>query len=84
MFTHANEERCRAEADRLKRELLTDVQAKGVAGLTIIGPAPAFAHRLRGRYRWQLVLRGRELSTFLSDIPLPRGWTVDIDPVGLA
>ena len=58
VFTHANEERCRAEAERLKRELLTDVQAKGIAGLTIIGPAPAFAHRLRGRYRWQLVLRG--------------------------
>ncbi len=83
VFTHANEERCRTEAERLKRELLTEVQAKGVAGLTIIGPAPAFAHRLRGRYRWQLVLRGRDLSTFLSDVPLPRGWAVDIDPVGL-
>jgi len=83
VFTHANEERCRVEAERLKRELLAGIQAKGIAGLTVIGPAPAFVHRLRGRYRWQLVLRGRELSTFLSDVPLPRGWAVDIDPVGL-
>jgi len=84
VFTHANQERCRSEAERMKRALLSDITAKGIAGLTMIGPAPAYAHRLRGRFRWQLVLRGRDLSAFLADVPLPRGWTVDIDPVGLA
>ena len=60
-----------------------EIAAKGIPGIELIGPAPAFIHRLRGRYRWQLILRGRELSAFLSPLPLPPGWAVNIDLVGL-
>jgi primosomal protein N' (replication factor Y) len=67
----------------MKRVLLTEIQSRGIADLSIIGPAPAFVHRLRGRFRWQLVLRGSNLSSFLSKIPFPPGWTIDIDLVGL-
>ena len=83
VYSHTNEGNCRKEAERLKRELETESRARGIAGLSVIGPAPAFVHRLRGHYRWQIVLRGTSLSDFLTEIPLPRGWTVDIDPVGL-
>jgi primosomal protein N' (replication factor Y) len=83
IFSHSNDGSCRAEAERLKRELETESQARGIGGLSIIGPAPAFVHRLRGRYRWQIILRGTDLSSFLAEVPLPRGWSVDIDPVGL-
>ena len=83
VYSHTNEGNCSKEAERLKKELETDSRARGTAGLSIIGPAPAFVHRLRGRYRWQIVLRGTRLQEFLGEIPLPRGWTVDIDPVGL-
>jgi primosomal protein N' (replication factor Y) len=67
----------------MKRVLLAEIQSRGIADLSIIGPAPAFIHRLRGRFRWQLVLRGSNLSSFLSQIPFPPGWTIDIDLVGL-
>jgi primosomal protein N' (replication factor Y) len=67
----------------MKRFLEQEIAAKGISSIELIGPAPAFIHRLRGRYRWQLILRGSELSAFLSPLPLPPGWTVDIDPVGL-
>ena len=67
----------------MKRLLIEERDSKGIAGLSLIGPAPAFIHRLRGRFRWQLILRGAEPSTFLSQIPIPQGWTVDIDPVSL-
>ena len=67
----------------MKRLLLEERDAKGIADLSVIGPAPAFIHRLRGRFRWQLILRGSELSAFLSQIPIPHGWTIDIDPLGL-
>ena len=67
----------------MKRLLTGERDSKGIAGLSLIGPAPAFVHRQRGRYRWQLILRGYELSDFLSGITIPQGWTVDIDPVGL-
>jgi primosomal protein N' (replication factor Y) len=83
-YTHTNDALCQREAERMKRLLAEEIDSQGIAGLSIIGPAPAFIHRLRGRFRWQLVLRGANLSTFLAEIPLPQGWTVDIDPVGLA
>ncbi len=83
VYSHTNDARCQREAERMKRLLRGEIEAKGIDELSIIGPAPAFIHRLRGRFRWQLILRGAEPSVFLSQIPIPRGWTVDIDPVGL-
>jgi hypothetical protein len=42
-------------------------------------------HRLRGRYRWHVILRGRELHRFLDSSSgqgtFPRECTVDVDPV---
>jgi len=81
--THTNDAHCQKEAERMKHRIIEERDAKGIADLNLIGPAPAFIHRLRGRFRWQLVLRGSELSSFLSQIPIPQGWTVDIDPVGV-
>jgi primosomal protein N' (replication factor Y) len=83
VYVHTNDAVCQREAENMKNQLLTEIDARGVGGIDIIGPAPAFIHRLRGRFRWQLVLRGRELSAFLSPLSFPQGWTVDIDPIGL-
>jgi len=84
VYTHTNDALCQREAERMKRLLIEEINSKGIADLSLIGPAPAFIHRLRGRFRWQLILRGSELSTFLSQIPIPQGWTIDINPMGLA
>jgi primosomal protein N' (replication factor Y) len=83
VYSHANDARCQREAERMKRVLSQEIDSQGIADIELIGPAPAYIHRLRGRFRWQLILRGSELSSFLSPIPLPQGWTVDIDPLGL-
>lgn len=83
IYSHTNDDACRREAERMKGILISEIRSQGIAGLSIIGPAPAFMHRLRGRYRWQLIIRGSSLSEFLGDIPVPQGWAVDIDPVGL-
>ncbi len=83
VYTHTNDGICQREAEKMRRLLIQERDSRGIADINLIGPAPAFIHRLRGRFRWQLVLRGSELSAFLSQIPLPRGWTVDIDPVSL-
>ncbi|MGD9118147.1 MAG: primosomal protein N' [Dehalococcoidia bacterium] len=82
-YSHTNDALCQREAERMKSFLEQEIAAKGISGIEIIGPAPAFIHRLRGRFRWQLILRGTELSAFLSPLPLPTGWAVDIDPMGL-
>ena len=83
VFAHTNDSVCQREAEKMKLRLLDEIAARGVSGIDIIGPAPAFIHRLRGRFRWHLILRGSGLSAFLSPMDFPRGWTVDIDPVGL-
>ncbi|MFC2041699.1 primosomal protein N', partial [Chloroflexota bacterium] len=83
VYTHTNDALCQKEAERMKHLLSEERDSKGIANIQIIGPAPAFIHRLRGRFRWQLVLRGSTLSDFLSPLPIPQGWTVDINPVGL-
>ncbi|MBI2831837.1 MAG: primosomal protein N' [Chloroflexi bacterium] len=92
VYSHTNDTCCQQEAERMKRLLSAERDSKGIADITLIGPAPAFIHRLRGKFRWQLVLRGSGLSDFLSEVRVPQkpsktifqGWTVDIDPVGLA
>jgi len=83
VYSHTNDAICQREAERMKRLLIVERDSRGIADLSLIGPAPAFIHRLRGRFRWQLVLRGSEPSAFVSQIPVPLGWTVDVDPVGL-
>jgi len=66
--------------------------SQGRPGLEILGPVPAPLARLRGRYRWQLLLKGaetnplRELcSRLLREQPRGGGTravklTVDVDP----
>ncbi len=34
-------------------------------------------------YRWQIILRGANPTELMNEVPLPRGWSLDIDPVGL-
>jgi len=80
VYSHADEESCRREAERVYR-LIAD--SRELTADSIIGPVPTFAFRARGRYRWQLFLRGPDSSRILSQLILPRGWTIDVDPVGM-
>jgi len=82
-YSHPNDSACQREAERMKRLLSQEIDSRGIADLSLIGPAPAFIHRLRGRFRWQLILRGSEPAAILSELPIPQGWAVDIDPVGI-
>lgn len=83
VYTHTNDILCQREAERLRRTLIEERDARGIADINLVGPAPAFIHRLRGRFRWQLIVRGTEPAAFLAPLPIPKGWTVDIDPLGL-
>jgi len=83
VYSHTSDAVCQREAEKMQRIITAERDARGVSDLSLIGPAPAFIHRLRGRYRWQLILRGSELEAFLATLSFPQGWTVDIDPVGL-
>lgn len=81
---HAKEDvaRRRAEelADALTMHLIANPQ---YTGIDLLGPAPAFAARLRGQYGWQILVRGDQGPAALADFNVPYGWSVDIDPVSL-
>ena len=68
----------------MKQMLAAEIDSQGIADISLIGPSPAFIHRLRGRYRWQIILRGTEPARFLFTLSIPQGWTIDVDPMGLA
>ena len=83
VYTHTNAERCREEAERMVRLLREERDSQGLANTALIGPVPAYAQRVRGRYRWQVIIRSPDPVSIIAHTPIPQGWTVDIDPVGL-
>ena len=80
-YLHTNEEACRREATRFAGALRTAAYGQGLADLDLIGPAPAHPQRVRGRFRWHLLLRGHNPHALLETVTIPKGWVVDVDPV---
>lgn len=80
---HRNPSRARAEteASRFADQLRSEAQTSH-RKIDLIGPAPCFFHKLRGLYRWHIVLRGADPTSILPE-SLPEAWAVDINPVSL-
>ncbi|MGQ9697875.1 MAG: hypothetical protein ACUVRO_07765, partial [Armatimonadota bacterium] len=84
--SEAAQGRARAAADALRAE----AEAAGLR-VQILGPAPAPIERLKGRYRWHVLVKAagsRELSACLDVLDrLPNevraGIVVDVDPVSV-
>jgi primosomal protein N' (replication factor Y) len=83
VYLHTNEAQCRREAVRLGGALKRQQDIWGLTTVDILGPAPAYPPRLRGRYRWHIVLRGQDPRSLLEKVPIPAGWAVDIDPLSV-
>ncbi len=83
VFAHTNAAYAQQEARRLAQELAAERRRRGIPGVQVIGPAPALLERLRGRWRWQILVRAADPAELLSAVTLPRGWQVDVDPITL-
>ena len=79
--TDADDARAAAVAREAAEELASGLLREGVEGIRVMGPAPAFIHRLRGEYRWQVTLKGDGLDRARHLAPRGRGWSYDVDPV---
>jgi primosomal protein N' (replication factor Y) len=82
-YSNVNGAKCELEVQRLHSLLSGEQASWGISDVEILGPTPAHPARLRGHYRWQLVLRGTDPRVLLDKVTIPHGWDVDIDPVGL-
>lgn len=57
---------------------------KDHSGIHVLGPAPAFAERLHGKYHWQIIVKSKDRSKLVAIAKtLPAGWTIDLDPINL-
>jgi primosomal protein N' (replication factor Y) len=83
LYADPDEARCWREAGRILRALRALAARRPALDARVIGPAPAFLRRLRGRHRWQLLIAAAAPERLLADYALPRGWTVDVDPVSM-
>jgi primosomal protein N' (replication factor Y) len=65
--------------------VLREVVVEGRADpADVVGPVPCRIARLRGRWRWQILVRSPHPSALLNQVDFPEGWSVDIDPQSFA
>jgi len=77
---------CRQQAEHIAQLLREKMAVYDPQDASMLGPAPAFLSRLRGRWRWHILLRATQIKSLhelLSQITLPSGWRLDIDPLDL-
>ena len=84
VYTDISQAICNREATRMGDALKRQRDAWGLTDTDILGPAPAFPPRLRGRYRWHIILRGQDPRSLLEKAQIPPGWSVDVDPMSVA
>jgi primosomal protein N' (replication factor Y) len=71
----------RTVATRYAESLRQELERSGARDVAVLGPSPAFIHRLRGEYRWSLTIKTADLEPVLPLLPEGRGVTVDVDPL---
>jgi primosomal protein N' (replication factor Y) len=85
VFWEKNEQKAKRESERMAAILRARAaEMAPQAGLfEVMGPAPAFFARFRGSYRWQILVSAPDPAAFLRGLPIPFGWRVDVDPMGV-
>ena len=94
VLTHQREETARHEADALAARIRDAVASLPLEHADVLGPNPCLLSRLRGRYRYDLLIRTpnasslRQLLRHLDEAKALRtkaeSTVVDVDPVSLA
>jgi primosomal protein N' (replication factor Y) len=84
--TDINSSQARGAISELAALLRKEIESAGLQ-IDLLGPAPCVIGRLRGEYRWQLVLKASDQSQALSLLKefvvgrhTWKGITVDVDP----
>ena len=84
VYEHTNRAHTERAALDLADQLRLSRDAHAFNDDAVLGPVPAYPPRGRGRYRWQIALRGPDPRRLLDAVRVPHGWTVDIDPFTVA
>jgi primosomal protein N' (replication factor Y) len=82
-FRHRDPIKARQTAVELAQSLNSWIETEQRSQTSLIGPAPCFLERLAGMYRWQIILRGPDPASLLRTHPIPREWTIEVNPPSL-
>ncbi len=90
VYTSPSNERCEQEANMVARHLRHKIDSlheaypdQAMSDADVLGPAPCFVHKVSGRYRWQILLRGTDLAPTLDNFYPGPGWSLDVEPMSL-
>ncbi len=81
LYLDTSRERCQQETARVAQDLRNRARALGRDDFSLIGPAPAFFSRERGKFRWHIIFRAEEPGALLAGVSLSPHWRIDVDPV---
>ena len=85
-----NNSSCERDAFSLFELLKSQQSEWGLDDTDILGPTPAFPSRIKGHYRWQILLRGNRPESLLDTIEfrelphsmkISKDWSVDVNPL---
>ena len=80
VYAHQSRWQAEREARRLTSVLRQTIESESLVGSQVVGPTPCLIARVRGRWRWQILLRCADPAALLGETNLPAGWSVDVDP----
>jgi primosomal protein N' (replication factor Y) len=82
LYSHTNPRFAREEATRM-HHAVEERRREHASDVDVLPAAPAYMERVRGRWRWQVLLRGRDPAALVRDFILAPGWSIDVDPLNL-
>jgi primosomal protein N' (replication factor Y) len=90
VYSSFSNEQCEQEANVMARYLRRKVEHLAMSDphssendIDVLGPAPCFMHKVRGRYRWQVLIRGTNIAPALDGFHPGPGWALDVDPISV-
>uniref|UniRef100_A0A831TG10 Replication restart protein PriA n=1 Tax=Thermorudis peleae TaxID=1382356 RepID=A0A831TG10_9BACT len=83
LYRHSDDLACQIAAESMAERLRAEATRLALGDVEVLGPTPAFISRLRGRYQWQILLRGSDAQRLAAACAIDPGWVVDVDPISL-
>lgn len=94
VYHHTNNATSERRANDLVESINSEQGKWGLFDTDVIGPTPGYPPKVRGNYRWQIILRGPKPRALLDKVNLitsgagvgnmPKGWIIDVDPVSFS
>ena len=71
------------ETRQMADEIRSWIEKESIQSIRLVGPLPCFFQRIKGDYRWQIVLIGEKPQRFLQNYRSKNGWRFEINPISL-